>query len=157
MKSAVHKDYNCLQDVNVFSAAANQRTLLQKTKEQKSSNLPPRETNLENIPIQGSDREISGNSSNEELPSNDKSTLSRDGKRSEEEKFTVDISSNCLGHVMKSITQMTKPEISLDVLENEHLRTNKGVLPNVLMLEESEHHIKLGNQSSTIRKGSSTG
>ena len=71
MKSVVHKDYNCLQDVNVFSAAANQRTLLQKIKEQKSSNLPPRETNLENIPIQGSDREISGNSSNEELPSND--------------------------------------------------------------------------------------
>ena len=91
-------------------------------------------------------REISGNSSNEELPSNDKSTLSRDGKRSEEENFTVDISSNCLGHVMESIIQMTKPEISLDVLENEHLRTNKGVLPNVLMLEESEHHIKLGNQ-----------
>ena len=30
IKSAVHKDYNCLQDVNVFSAAANQRTLLQK-------------------------------------------------------------------------------------------------------------------------------
>ena len=54
---------------------------------------------------------------------------------SEEENFTVDISSNCLGHVMESITQMTKPEISLDVLENEHLRTNKGVLPNVLMLE----------------------
>ena len=30
-----------------------------KIKEQKSSNLPPRETNLENLPIQGSDREIS--------------------------------------------------------------------------------------------------
>ena len=59
MKSVVHKDYNCLQDVNVFSVAANQRTLLQKIKEQKSSNLPPRETNLENLPIQGSDREIS--------------------------------------------------------------------------------------------------
>ena len=59
MKSVVHKDYNCLQDVNVFSVAANQKTLLQKIKEQKSSNLPPRETNLENLPIQGSDREIS--------------------------------------------------------------------------------------------------
>lgn len=80
------------------------------------------------------------------LAPKDKSTLSWDGKELEEDELTVDISSSYLGHVMKSATQMMKSEVEFDVSEYGNLQTRKGVLPKVLMPEESEHHIPLGNQ-----------
>lgn len=71
----------------------------------------------------------------------------------EEEELTVDISTSYLDHVMESVTQMMKSEIKFDVSKEELLQTSKGVLPKVLMVEESKHDIKLGNHVPQSEKG----